>query len=147
MSHIHIVNGPNLNLLGRRSIDIYGTEPMESFLKSLSASYPEVNILYFQSNHEGKLIDYLHSKSVAQSQGLIINAAALSHTSRALPEALLELHIPMVEVHISNIYARESWRRCSFLSAHVDGVITGLGLRGYELALRHLLSLSQHPNE
>lgn len=140
MPNIHILHGPNLNLLGKRTPTIYGGQSMPAYLKSLRSQYPEANISYFQSNHEGTLIDYLQKPELTQSQGLIINPGALAHSSYALADAAAALNIPVIELHISNIYAREPWRRRSLLAAYVQGLIVGLGIEGHELALRYLLA-------
>ena len=134
----HIVHGPNLNLIGQREPNLYGRQSFTDFLQGLQNDYALHNIHYFQSNHEGALIDHLH-KIGFNSDGIILNAGAYSHTSLALADAVAALTSSVVEVHISNIYARESYRRQSYLSAHVKGVIVGFGLYGYRLALEALL--------
>ena len=127
------------NLLGRRETDIYGNMPFEDYLASLKAKYPEVSFHYFQSNIEGELVDELQRVGFEQD-GVILNPAGYTHTSVAIGDAIAAIKCPVVEVHISNIYAREEFRRLSHVSAKAAGTICGLGLKGYELALGYLLS-------
>jgi 3-dehydroquinate dehydratase-2 len=138
MSLIAVVNGPNLNLLGSREPDIYGRTTLEGVRVGLERKAEElgVEVELFQSNHEGAIIDYLQGLS-HRSQGVIINPGALTHYSYALRDALasLNIHIPIVEVHISNIASREEWRSISVISPVVTGIIAGMGAGGYELAL------------
>lgn len=136
--HIHIVNGPNLNLLGKREPGIYGYQSFESYLEELKSKFPEVQVSYFQSNHEGELLDYLHANGF-NGKGIIFNAGAFTHTSVALADAIQAIDVPVIEVHISNVFARESFRHHSYLAPYCKGSITGLGLDGYRLALLHLL--------
>ena len=136
---ITIINGPNLNLLGKREPGVYGVQSFEEYLVSLKAAFPEVDIEYYQSNIEGELIDYLHEVGF-NAQGIIINPGGYTHTSVALGDAIAAIAAPVVEVHISNTAAREAFRHISHVSAKCVGTIIGLGLQGYELALRHLLS-------
>lgn len=140
MKSILIINGPNLNLLGRREPDIYGNRSFVDYLKTIEQQFPEVQLRYFQSNHEGELLDKIHELGF-EVDGIVINAGALTHTSIALADALSAITAPTVEVHISNVHARESFRHHSYLSAKAKGVIVGLGLMGYELAIRYLLTL------
>jgi len=135
---IIIINGPNLNLLGRREPDIYGEDSFEDFLLHLRGMFLEVNLHYFQSNAEGALIDKLHELGFSYD-GIILNAGAYTHTSLALADAVAGIETPVIEVHISNVYKRESFRHHSYLSAHCEGVIVGFGLRGYELAVQYFL--------
>ncbi len=135
---VGILNGPNLNLLGQREPEIYGAEGFDNTLQNLRSDFPEIDIDYFQSNEEGALIDALH-RMAAESQGIIINPAAFTHTSLALADAAKSVSCPIIEVHISNVYSREGFRHKSYISPAVKGVITGLGLKGYELALRALI--------
>jgi 3-dehydroquinate dehydratase-2 len=135
---ILIVNGPNLNLLGRREPEIYGRQSFEAFFEQLQLEFPGVTLHYFQSNHEGELIDKLHEAGFSYV-GIVLNPGALAHTSVALADAVAAIETPVVEVHISNIYAREPFRHHSFLSASCVGCISGLGLKGYELAISYLL--------
>ena len=137
---IIIINGPNLNLLGVRQPEIYGSEPFEAKLKDLRSQFPELDIHYFQSNHEGQLIDKLHETGFSFA-GIILNPGGYSHTSVALADAVAAIKSPVIEVHLSNIYSREEFRRHSFISPYCKGVISGLGLYGYEAALHTLISL------
>ncbi len=136
--HISIINGPNLNLLGQRETGIYGSTSFEEFLQSLRARYPKVNFSYFQSNIEGELVDALQ-KMGFEADGIILNPAAYTHTSVAIGDAIAAIKAPVIEVHISNVHAREEFRKISHVSAKVKGSIIGLGLQGYELALLWLL--------
>ncbi|MEQ9425913.1 MAG: type II 3-dehydroquinate dehydratase [Cyclobacteriaceae bacterium] len=135
---IIIINGPNLNLLGKREPEIYGSLTFEEFYKSLQADYSQVQLDFYQSNHEGALVDKLHEVGF-NYDGIILNAGALTHTSVALTDAVSAIEAPVVEVHISNIFAREEFRHHSFISKNAVGIISGLGLNGYKLALDHLL--------
>ena len=140
---ISIINGPNLNLLGVREPDVYGTQSFESFLTRLRQQFPEVEIDYYQSNVEGEIINKLHEVGFSYD-GIILNPAAYTHESVALHDSILASQVPtveihMVEVHISNIYAREEYRRHSLLSDACKGVICGLGLDGYRYALESLV--------
>ncbi|HVZ57962.1 MAG TPA: type II 3-dehydroquinate dehydratase [Chitinophagaceae bacterium] len=136
---IAIVNGPNLNLLGRREPGIYGSETFEAFLESLRRKYPAVDFTYFQSNVEGELINALQ-RAGDSSDGIILNPGGYTHTSVAIGDTLAALSVPVVEVHISNVQAREDFRRISHVSAKAAGTIAGLGLKGYELAAEWLIS-------
>ena len=128
---ILILNGPNLNLLGRREPHIYGSETFEDYLDILRKNYPSVSIEYLQSNHEGVLIDKLHDIGFdADYIGVVLNAGALTHTSVAIGDAIGGIKTPVVEVHISNVHARESFRHHSYISAKAAGVIVGMGLMG-----------------
>jgi len=138
---ILIVNGPNLNLLGTRQPEVYGNQTFESFFEDLKAKFSDHELVYFQSNHEGDLIDFLQKESPT-AHGIIINAGGLTHTSVSLADALANITLPKIEVHISNIFARESFRHHSFLSPVCQGVICGLGLHGYSLAVSHLVHSS-----
>ncbi|HVY74569.1 MAG TPA: type II 3-dehydroquinate dehydratase [Puia sp.] len=135
---IEIINGPNLNLLGTREPGIYGSQTFDNFLASLRSKYPEVQIDYFQSNVEGELVSELQ-KAGFSCDGILLNAAAYTHTSIALGDAIAAIKAPVIEVHISNIAAREEFRKHSYISAKCVGSIAGLGLRGYELALQYFL--------
>jgi len=136
--HILIINGPNLNLLGRREPEIYGSDSFESFFTTLQESFPQVKLEYFQSNHEGALLDKLHEAGFS-ADGIVLNAGALTHTSIALADAVAAIPAPVVEVHISNVHKRESFRHHSFISAVAAGLIVGLGLDGYRLAVDYLI--------
>lgn len=133
-----IINGPNLNLLGKREPSIYGNETFEEFFARLQQEFATVTVHYFQSNHEGEIIDKLHEVGFIYD-GIILNAGALTHTSIAIADAIGAIDAPVVEVHISNIHARESYRHHSYLSAKCEGSIVGLGLKGYELAVQFFI--------
>jgi len=134
-----IINGPNLNLLGKREKNIYGNQSFEDYFSALKAKYPQVDLNYFQSNSEGWIIDKIHEVGF-EYDGIIINAGAYTHTSVAIRDALASVTTPAVEVHISNIHAREEFRHHSHLSPVCKGVIVGLGLDGYRLALENFLN-------
>lgn len=136
---IAIINGPNLNLLGKRETDIYGNMPFEQFLDGLKKKYPGHEISYFQSNIEGELIDELQRVGF-DHDGIILNPAGYTHTSVAIGDAIAAIKTPVVEVHISNVHAREEFRKLSHVSGKSVGSIFGLGLKGYELAMDWLLS-------
>ena len=135
---ILLLNGPNLNLLGTREPEIYGNQSFESYLESLRASFPDLQLDYFQSNHEGELLDKLHEAGFS-ADGIVFNAGAFTHTSIALADAVAAISTPVIEVHISNVHQREPFRHHSFLSAHCVGSIVGLGLEGYRLAVMWFL--------
>lgn len=139
MKSIVIINGPNLNLLGTREPNIYGNQSFDDYLASLPTLYPNVHFKYFQSNHEGDLIDKLHAVGFSVD-GIVLNAGAYTHTSIALADAIKAISSPVVEVHISNVHARESFRRQSFLSPVCKGVICGFGLQSYTLAIAALIN-------
>ena len=139
MKHFEIINGPNLNLTGRREPEVYGTTTMEEVIDGLRQMFPDVEIGYYQSNVEGELIDRIHQVGFT-SDGLIVNLGGYSHTSVALRDALLAVPAPKVEVHISNIFAREDYRHKSLITSACRGMVCGLGLQGYELAIRALLA-------
>ncbi|WP_235297742.1 type II 3-dehydroquinate dehydratase [Portibacter marinus] len=134
---IHIVNGPNLNLVGRREPEIYGNQSLEDYFETLEAHYLEDELHYFQSNHEGALLDYLHEHGFSEG-GIILNAGALTHTSLALGDAIKGIEAPVVEVHISNVYEREKIRHHSFLEQGCVHTIVGQGLEGYAQAIEFL---------
>jgi len=133
---IIIINGPNLNLLGKRETDIYGNRSFEDYFKDLKKQFSEINLTYFQSNHEGALIDKLHEVGFSYD-GIIVNLAGYTHTSVALADAIAAINTPVVEVHISNIHAREAFRTHTYTGAKSVGIISGLGLKGYEMAIRY----------
>lgn len=139
MTEILIINGPNLNLLGTREPGIYGSDTMDSCLDSLRKRYPEVRFEYFQSNHEGALIDCLHDTNSRSFTGIILNAGAYTHTSLAIADAIAAIRTPVVEVHISNIAARESIRHTSLITPVCKGIIAGFGLESYRVAVESLL--------
>lgn len=134
MKKIQIINGPNLNLLGKREPNVYGNASFEGFLKQLRNAYPACEISYYQSNVEGLLIDKIHEVGF-DYDGIILNAGAYTHTSIALHDAIKAVTTPVIEVHISNVHARESFRHVSMISAACRGVILGFGLDSYRLAL------------
>lgn len=136
---ISIINGPNLNLLGTREPEIYGKQTFDQFLAGLSAQYPSVHFTYFQSNVEGELIDQLQ-RTGFDHDGIIFNPGGYTHTSVAIGDAVAAIKAPVIEVHISNVHAREDFRKISHVSGQCKGSIVGLGLKGYELALEWLLS-------
>ena len=139
MKTILILNGPNLNLLGRREPDVYGAHSFDDYLQELRAQYPDVQIDYFQSNHEGALIDKLHEVGFT-IDGIVLNAGAYTHTSVALHDAIRAITAPVIEVHISNVPQREPFRHQSFISAACRGVIRGFGLDSYRLAVEALVN-------
>lgn len=134
---IYIINGPNLNLLGKREVDIYGNHSFEDYLQKLKLIFPTINLVYYQSNIEGDLINEIQKAGV-EADGIVLNPAGYSHTSIAIGDAIATIKCSLVEVHISNIYAREEFRKHSYISAKAVGVITGLGLDGYRLAITWL---------
>lgn len=136
---VTIINGPNLNLLGVREPGIYGSSSFESYLQELKARYPEIEIDYFQSNHEGAIIDKLHAIGFDDAHGVVLNAGAYTHTSLAIADAISAIKIPVVEVHISNVHAREEVRHHSMISRVCRGVIAGFGLDSYRLAIESLI--------
>lgn len=131
---IIIINGPNLNLLGKREQGIYGSKPFEDFLAELISEFPEFDITYYQSNVEGELINKLHEAS-GDFDGILLNAGGYTHTSVAIADAVKAITAPVVEVHISNIFAREEYRHISFIAPHAKGSVIGFGLKSYVLAL------------
>ena len=137
--NILILNGPNLNLLGEREPEIYGNQSFEDYLLDLKSMFPKVEIEYFQSNVEGELINKLHENR-NNIEGIVFNAGGYTHTSVAIADAVAAISIPVVEVHISNVYARnEQIRHTSLMAKNCVGVISGFGLQGYEFALRSFL--------
>lgn len=141
MAHVAIVNGPNLNRIGRREVSIYGNASFDDFLISLRLQYSELNVDYFQSNVEGELIDYLYSAVDAGVEGVVLNAGAYTHTSIALLDAIRAIEVPVIEVHLSNIHAREAFRHTSVIAPACKGGVYGMGLESYRLGLEALLSL------
>lgn len=139
MKTITIINGPNLNLLGKREPEIYGNEDFDTFLIKLKLDHADVHIEYFQSNIEGEIIDRLQIAGFT-SQGIVINPGGYTHTSVAIGDAIASIPAPVVEVHISNIHAREEFRKISHISAKAKGTICGLGLKGYSLAIDYLIA-------
>ena len=139
-----IINGPNLNLQGRREVAVYGTDTFEGLLAALRGRYPDVVFDYFQSNVEGEIINKLHEVGFSVD-GIVFNAGGYTHTSVAIRDAVEAITSPVVEVHISNIYAREEFRHNSLLSSVCRGTICGFGLDGYRLAVEALLSTANNP--
>ncbi|MDN3687581.1 type II 3-dehydroquinate dehydratase [Cyclobacterium jeungdonense] len=135
---IAIINGPNLNLLGKREPEIYGSRSFEDYFGNLVQKYPDLELSYFQSNGEGELVNQLHAVGF-EVDGILINAGAYTHTSVAIGDALAAISSPALEIHISNIYQREEFRHKSFLSRQCVGMIAGLGLLGYELGLQYFI--------
>ena len=133
-----IINGPNLNLLGKREPEIYGSKTFEEFFSELQLKYNDVELSYFQSNSEGKIIDKLHEVGFS-FDGVVINAGAYTHTSVAIADAISGITTPVVEVHISNVHNREAFRHKSYLSPVCKGVILGFGLKSYELGIESFL--------
>ena len=140
MKKILIINGPNLNLLGKREPDIYGTRSFEDYFVTLKASFPEVEFDYYQSNHEGYLIDKLQ-EAEGQYDGVVMNPGAYAHTSIALADCIRAIHLPVIEVHISDIRQREPYRRHSFTAEACTKCIMGQGLEGYASGVRELLGI------
>ncbi len=138
---ILIINGPNLNLLGTRETEIYGNSTFENYLNSLRSAFEQMEIQYFQSNIEGELIDKIQ-ESQRNYDGVILNAAAYTHTSVGIADAVRAIEIPVIEVHISNTFSREDFRHKSFIAPAAKGVIVGFGLESYELALMYFNRLS-----
>lgn len=134
---ILIINGPNLNFVGKREPEIYGSENFEDSLAEWKELFPQIEIHYFQSNHEGAIIDRIQQLFSEDFQGLIINGGAFSHYSYAILDALRILKIPIIEVHLSNIFKREAFRHHSVLSAACEGMISGFGMKSYVLALEY----------
>jgi 3-dehydroquinate dehydratase-2 len=139
MLRLTIINGPNLNLLGTREVDVYGSESFDTFFERLKGHFPQVQLSYFQSNVEGELVNLVQQCRLIE-HGVILNAAAYSHTSIALGDAITAIPIPVIEVHISNVLAREDYRKTSFIAAKCKGSISGLGLEGYALAIQYFLN-------
>ncbi len=130
-----IINGPNLNLLGKREPEIYGSISFVAYFNNLKEENSDIELVYFQSNIEGEIIDKLHEVGF-DFDGIILNAAAYTHTSIGIGDAVKAIKTPVIEVHISNVYARENFRHHSYISANAAGIIIGCGLKGYELAIQ-----------
>ena len=137
MKTILIINGPNLNLLGRREPDVYGYESFDSFFEKLKQKFSDIQLIYYQSNNEGEIIDKIQEAGFS-ADGIVLNAGAYTHTSLAIADAVRAVPAPVVEVHISNVFKRESYRQHSFLSEACKGCITGFGLNSYVLAVEAL---------
>ena len=138
MMKIQIINGPNLNMLGRREPGIYGQESFDDFLPRLQSRYPDIEIAYYQSNVEGCLIDKMQEVGFGGCDGIVLNAGAYTHTSIALHDCIRSLQCPVIEVHISNVHQREEFRHKSMISSACKGVICGFGLDSYRLAIEAL---------
>ncbi len=137
---IAIINGPNLNLLGKRETGFYGDKSFDQYLVELKAIFPETEIVYFQSNVEGELVNKIQELGFS-CKGIILNGGAYTHTSVAMADAIAAVPASVIEVHISNIFAREDFRHVSYTGAKSKGCISGMGLKGYELALRFFIDL------
>ena len=137
---ILIINGPNLNLLGVREPEVYGNQTFDEYFRSLQSQYPSVEFRYFQSNSEGALIDQLHLSGFS-ADGIILNAGAYTHTSVAIADAISGIKTPVIEVHLSNIFKREAFRKHSFIAPVCKGSISGFGLTSYRLAVEAILSI------
>lgn len=135
---ILIINGPNLNLLGKREPDVYGNRSFEDYFSQLQFKFKETELSYFQSNSEGDLITEIQ-KADEVFDGIVLNAAAYTHTSVGIGDAIAAISTPVIEVHISNVFERESFRHHSYISKHAQGVILGFGLKSYELAIQSYL--------
>ena len=135
---IIIINGPNLNLLGKREPDIYGNQSFEDYFEDLKIKFPQISLTYFQSNVEGELINKLQETGFS-FDGIILNAGAYTHTSIAIGDAVKSIQAPVVEVHISNTFSREDFRHQSFIAPNAKGIIVGFGLKSYDLAIQSLL--------
>lgn len=140
MKRILIINGPNLNLLGKREPGVYGNQSFDEYFEVLKEKYPNVGLEYFQSNHEGALIDKIHETGFTYD-GIVLNAGAYTHTSVAIADAIRAVTTPVVEVHISNIHKREAFRHHSFLSEACRGCIVGFGLDCYRLAIESFVNI------
>lgn len=139
---IQIINGPNLNLLGKRETSIYGDQSFEVFMEALKERFPGVILQYYQSNVEGEIVNKLHETGF-DSGGIVLNAGAYTHTSVAIHDAIAGIKTPVIEVHISNVYAREEFRHKSLITSKCVGLLTGFGLEGYALAVSYLLNRKQ----
>ncbi len=135
---IQIINGPNLNLLGKREPEVYGSTSFEDYFETLKATFPELELHYYQSNVEGELINKIHEVGFS-FDAILLNAGGFTHTSVAISDAIAGVTTPTLEVHISNIYKREEFRHKSIISKSCVGMISGLGLKGYELGIRYFL--------
>lgn len=136
---IIIINGPNLNLLGKREPEIYGSQSFEDFFETLVKKYPDMTLEYYQNNVEGELVNKIHEVGFSYD-GILLNAGAYTHTSVAVSDAIAGVKAPVIEVHISNIYKREEFRHKSIISKECIGMIAGLGLDGYDLGLQYFIS-------
>lgn len=137
-----VINGPNLNLLGRRETSIYGSQSFEEYFELLRKRFPDVELSYFQSNIEGEIVDKLHEAGFTLD-GIILNAGAYTHTSVAIHDAIAGINTPVVEVHISNVYNREEFRHKSLITSKCVGLLTGFGLEGYAMAIQYFTATKQ----
>jgi 3-dehydroquinate dehydratase II len=142
MKKIQIINGPNLNLLGKREPEVYGSESLDSFFEKLKKRFTDVDLYHYQSNVEGEIINKLHETGFS-FDGIILNAGAYTHTSIAIHDAIGAIKTPVAEVHISNVYAREEFRHKSLITSKCVGLITGFGMEGYAMALEFLVRESK----
>ncbi len=142
---ILIINGPNLNLLGKREPTIYGNESFDRFFEKLKKKFPQIDLVYYQSNIEGEIINRLHEAMDGNIDGIILNAGAYTHYSIAIHDAIKAIQIPVIEVHISNIHTREAFRHKSVIAPACVGQITGFGLMSYELALYYFINKNTQP--
>ena len=142
MQKFTIINGPNLNLLGKREPEIYGNESFETYFQKLKEESDTISLDYYQSNIEGKIVDFIQHAGF-EGQGIVLNAGAYTHTSVAIGDAVAAVPAPVIEVHISNVYNREEFRHSSFISPHAAGIIVGMGFHGYKLAIDHLIKLAR----
>lgn len=142
-THLHILNGPNLNLLGKREPEIYGNQHFETYLEELKAAFPDITFTFFQSNVEGELINSLHEHGFT-ADGILLNAGGYTHTSVALGDAVAAIKSPVIEIHISNVFSREAFRQTSFISAKALGVISGFGLESYRLGVAAFMQHLSH---
>ena len=136
--NIQIINGPNLNLLGKRETSIYGSESFDNYFETLKSRFPSIQLHYYQSNVEGELVNKLHEVGFS-FDGVILNAGAYTHTSVAIHDAIAGIKTPVIEVHISNVYAREEFRHKSLITSKCVGLITGFGLEGYAMGLGYFI--------
>lgn len=137
---IAIVNGPNLNLVGTREPEVYGSETFEAFIARMDVQFPEVEFVYLQSNVEGELINFLHELNAQDDlHGILLNAGGYTHTSVALGDAVAGISVPVIEIHMSNVFAREDFRHVSYIGRAAQGSISGFGMESYELGIRQLL--------
>tara|TARA_B100000131_G_scaffold238888_1_gene231109 strand:+ start:238 stop:669 length:432 start_codon:yes stop_codon:yes gene_type:complete len=138
--NISIINGPNLNLLGTRETEIYGSNDFETFFEDLKVEYSSINFKYFQSNIEGEIINFLQDEGFS-SDGILLNAAAYTHTSVGIADAIKSIKSPVIEIHISNTFSRENFRHKSFISPVARGIIAGFGLNSYKLGVESIIKI------
>ena len=139
---IQIINGPNLNLLGKREPEVYGSQSLDVYFEELNQTYPSIQLDYYQSNIEGEIIDKIHEVGF-DYDGIILNAGAYTHTSIAIGDAIKAISTPVIEVHISNVYAREEFRKHSHISSSCRGIISGFGMHSYSLAVNALIEITK----